>query len=231
MRNHRFRGRRLERGFTLLEMGIVLAVAAILAAVVLPDFIETQRNKMAERAAEGLGVVFDAARWFRLQEPGGIWPGEDSPGSNPESCTIGGPTPTPGAGNFKNALSSDVGRGYVASGWNDPTSTLYANPWGESLDPDLWRANPTSLCMLRINTSVPKVVENAFIAYVPQGKCNDITPTACDSIVPRTGYSRCCGFVPPPGVEAALQANCPSTSRFVVWDGAKLICYGKSTFP
>ena len=52
----------------------------------MPDFVESQRNKMAERAGEDVSGLFDAARWFWLDRAFGVmgmWPGQQSA----QNCT------------------------------------------------------------------------------------------------------------------------------------------------
>src|SRR5437016_1077283 len=124
-------GQAKNRGFTLLELGIVLGVSAILAAAIVPDLIETMRNKMGERAAADVAIIHDAARLFYIQNQNISalrWPGENSQGQ----CAAGGWTPA-------NTIKDLILGGYIASGSGGLAApAAFRNPWGQSYEPNLY---------------------------------------------------------------------------------------------
>lgn len=67
-RTRRMRSRR--KGFTLLEILIVVGIIALLAAFVVPNFIGAQKDteqKMAKAAVDGNGPIATAVELFRVQ--------------------------------------------------------------------------------------------------------------------------------------------------------------------
>lgn len=180
---------RRARGFTLIELGVVLAVSAILAAAILPDFIESARSKMAEKAAEDVAVIHDAARWFFIQSGNSgmasmryKWPGE----TNPNTCA-NSPGSNPALTELKTA-------GYL--------TTFPVNPWNQPYDVELKTPSGASTggvpfgCSFSVTTNVPTPLKDAFKSFLPQGQCGTAN---CKAGTAPTGYSRCCAFVPKPG--------------------------------
>ena len=211
---------RPDAGFTLLELGIVLGVAAILAAAIAPDFIESMRNKMAEKAAVDVAMVHDAARWFFLESgrAGGDyrWPGEN--GVN--QCRT----------NFTNAraISDFLMNGYLAGGGPanpyTPPKDFLMNPWGEGYEFDLYEPPPTGTgmrpgCLFGIVTTVPIAVSEALISFLPQAACGTACPGA--AAVP-AGMTRCCSYVPKPGFEV-WKDLCPAGTQMRL-DGSTVKC-------
>ncbi|HEY3451477.1 MAG TPA: prepilin-type N-terminal cleavage/methylation domain-containing protein [Myxococcales bacterium] len=197
---------RSRRGFTLIELGVVLAVTAILAAAILPDFIESARSRMAEKAAQDVAVIHDAARWFFIQTAnvgGGVsggkfrWPGEHNAGACDNDSTP-----------VNAGMAQMQQMGFV--------TTNPMNPWGQDYDVEVKTPpgmGPLSTgmspgCSFSVTTNVPDEVRDAFTSFLPFARCND--STWCKA--PRPGssvpshYSRCCSFVPKPGVALTL---CP----------------------
>lgn len=193
---------RARRGFTLLELGIVIGVAAILAAAIVPDIIETMRNRMAEKAAGDVALVHDAARLFYVQNTNfpNRWPGENASGF----C----------ATNFSRGkfLNDMLGGGYLTGG-GSPVNPLAVgleflqNPWGQAYEVSVYApsavANPA--CLFGVSTSVPGTVSNAFIAYLPQASCGLGCPPPAAALP--AGFVRCCSFVPKPGANLLQACN------------------------
>lgn len=187
-----------SRGFSLIELGIVLGVSAILATAVLPDVIQAARDKMAERAAADVGVIQDAARWYFIQTLNdklpanrGVWPGE----SGPNSCNMA-----------VDGIARLVSRGYLTSAPKNPWDFPYkvalvqqATLGSGGIDPG---------CNFEVSTEVPKAVRTSFKNIVPLGQCNDQldakfkckgTPSSSDNVV-------CCSFINKPGL---MVSPCP----------------------
>jgi len=199
------RRRASRRGFTLIELGIVIGVTAILAAAIVPDIIETMRNRMAEKSAADVTALHDSARLFFAQNTARPrrWPGESSAGQ----CNVGWA--------FANFKVDMIGGGYLATGGapNDPFNNIAGrfllNPWGYAYDVGVYAppgAATTPACLFAVSTFVPSSVENAFTAYLPQAACGAGCPGSPSGATPPAGFSRCCSFAAKPG--AALLTAC-----------------------
>jgi prepilin-type N-terminal cleavage/methylation domain-containing protein len=179
-------------GFSLIELGVVIAVGGILAAAILPDVIEAARTRMAEKAAQDVAHIHDASKWF-FEESGAAsvanarWPGEVNASNvpTPGQCRTGTGAQTPN--------QTLITAGYLGA-------AAFTNPWGQAYTATLvaGAAVPTNVCRLRVTTNVPTAVRNALIAFLPDAACSGCGGT------PPTGFSRCCSTVPKPGSEAAL---------------------------
>lgn len=197
--------RRHPSGFTLIQLGIVLAVAAIAAAAIVPDFIEAQRSRAIEKTAEGAALIHDAARRFYintsniapqlLPQYGCSWPGEKNRGAcAPSSPVVLG---SAGAGMVQLKTLGYL-REFPENPWTgryDGTTVVY--PAG-STDP----AN----CYFVVTTWVPNELRYHFANLLPKGTCNDdsICTGNVTAPAPVTGYTKCCSLVPKPTV-----TNCP----------------------
>jgi len=184
---------RWPRGFTLVELGVVLAVAALLAATLLPDLVEGARVRAAERAALDVSYIHDAARWYYSQTTAytsgatglipDTWPGQSSSGT----CLL-----PPGADPFPLLVQN----GFLAY--------RQQNPWGlpyEAVTVDI----PGGGCMFQVNTEVPVEAGGTLESLLPQGRCRN-SPGCSPSTIP--GYVRCCSSVTRPGVGMAT-SGCP----------------------
>jgi prepilin-type N-terminal cleavage/methylation domain-containing protein len=205
------------RGFTLLELGITLTVAAVLAAAVVPEIIEQQRNKMIRLTAERMAALADSSRSFWVYAPPSAhqyWPGA-KPGNN--VCQVRDPDP----GIHMSHVKMDLGGGFLPGDYSltDP----YSNPWRQDFYVDVI-ATATGPCLLRITTLVPAAVGGVFPLLVPQGSCGNNCSTALPN-TDATNWSRCCGFFLPPGFDAALsaEAGCPAGSK-LQYVGGNVVC-------
>ncbi len=68
-----------QRGFSLIEVSILITVMAILSTSMLPGLIASHKEKLAERVLRDLFALQEAAEAYHHQH--GIWPAEQS------SCT------------------------------------------------------------------------------------------------------------------------------------------------
>lgn len=180
---------RRARGFTLVELAIVLAVMAILTAAISPALIESARTRMAERAADDASRIHDASKWFFVESaPAGSpaqarWPGE----TTPQTCTT-----QPGSPDSQTEL---VSAGYL-------TSSALTNPWGNPYEVRLVAGASPGRCALRVSTVLPSAVTGAFTALLPAGECG----ASCGGAPVPGGFSRCCTRIPKPGGEASVTA-------------------------
>jgi type II secretory pathway pseudopilin PulG len=176
------------RGATLIEFGIVIGVTAILGAAIIPDVIESTRNRAAEKAAADVSVIHESARLFFAQNPvrPRRWPGERNSGD----CTVGW-----APNDFRTDM---VSGGYLAP--IDPTQFM-RNDWGHTLDVSLYAppAAITPACLFSVSTFVPASVADSFISFLPQATCGPGCPNPLNTPAP-PGFSRCCSFATKPGV-------------------------------
>ncbi|MGC4120210.1 MAG: prepilin-type N-terminal cleavage/methylation domain-containing protein [Myxococcales bacterium] len=196
--------RRQRRGFTLIELGIVLAVTAILAAAFVPDFVESARTSMAEKAAGDVNGLLDSARWYYVRSLDGsamtgrrgTWPGQQGP----QTCAM--QLSPPNSGIQELWLS-----GYITS--------IPLNPWGQPYEAQLEYANalagtggPPPACNFELDTNLPNDTGllAAFKSFIPLAQCNNDDPPPppdrrCQVSTPLpAGFVRCCAFSPKPGV-------------------------------
>lgn len=182
-----------HRGFTLLELGVVIGIITVLSAAVLPSVLEAARTRMASRAAEEVQLIQEAARWYYLnpaafKDP--TWPGQLA-----GTCT-----------QTKDPLQELIDSGAVARSAPDPANPAAAatlrNPWNQ---PYLTRL-ATSMaggtadgCMLQVSNWVQTNVAPAFADSV-QGSCNDGADTPCGATppAPQGEFRWCCAFTARP---------------------------------
>jgi len=210
--------RRRRTGYTLLELAIVIGVAAILAASIVPDAIEAMKTRMAEKSATDVMQLHDAARLYFAQNVDSAgrrlrWPGEQSQGS----C----------AANFQESLFifEMLNNGYLASGGDpsNPGPEFMLNPWQRPYEVSVYApataASPA--CLFGVTTAIPTQLQTAFTAALPQAGCG----AACPPGPQPTGFIRCCSFVSKPGVGGSANHPCPAAKVLKVRpaDGV-LIC-------
>ena len=59
---------RMVKGFTLIELMIVVAIIGVLAAVAIPAFMKYIRKSKTTEAVEGIKKIYDGARSYYLEE-------------------------------------------------------------------------------------------------------------------------------------------------------------------
>ena len=181
-----------ERGFTLIELGIVIAVTSILAAVIVPDFIEMARNRAGKESARQVEELEEAAKSFYHEmavaagnDPmAAAWPGE----SPPHSCD---------GGNSLSALLS----------WSSMDPSKGKNPWKKDLTMALVRDPGGGVladvnCRLQVTTMVPLVVTGVVDTYLPGARCGASCPGEADA-----GFAICCHSIQKPGIEVAIMST------------------------
>jgi type II secretory pathway pseudopilin PulG len=207
-----------DSGFTLLQMAVVIGVAAIVAAAIVPDIVEASRNRYAEVTVGQIAALHDAARDYYANSPlnRGLWPAEV--GQN--ECTTGIGSESQYSANAKRLLA--VGGwvpGYSAGAVTYSTNA-YQNAWGGNYDLSLYYVNngtaagPSQLpsCMFGVATEVPTAVMEVFLSNLPMSACNPANsatgPCPQDpNGVPASGFQYCCSYVTRPSLSALCIKN------------------------
>lgn len=190
-----------RRGFTLIEMAVVVAIVAVLAAAFIPDLVEAARTRMAEKAAEDVGRIQSAAQWYfaesvNLGSPDeGRWPGE---GTSPLSASNGNRTCV-ARGAPQSPQDQLVADGYLQlSAFTNPWNT----PYFVRLTPGA--AVPTEVCGLSVSTALPTVIANSFRSFLPQAPAC-VPNNDCVTAGMAPGTSCCTSTIPKPGAEASFK--------------------------
>ncbi len=109
-----------REGFTLVELMIVVAIVAILAAIAIPNYIGYRWRVARTEAFANLGTIWKMEEAYRVERQGYLtssWVPSTVPGPSPD--------PWPGGGNFDTLGFSPKGKVYyrygVAGGttWQD----------------------------------------------------------------------------------------------------------------
>ena len=198
------RSRRRRPGFTIIELGIVLAAMSVLAVVVVPDFIEIARDQLAQQAADHISnIVGFAQKYYHAEaisnsDPSmARWPGE-APGplpGDPPRCLPASRTPL-----------QDLQRTKLL----EPGPPR--NPWGHPVFlylQDMSAGNVAGMdCRFVVTTDVPIKVPGVVKTYLAGARCNGgggTPPCRVSTQMPvPSGFNRCCFAAQRPGIEAAL---------------------------
>jgi prepilin-type N-terminal cleavage/methylation domain-containing protein len=188
------------RGFTLMELGVVIAITAILSAAFLPDFLEAARTRMTERAVEDVALIHDAASWYYVNQLNPSWPAQAG-----ASCSAAA-----------DPLQTLFAGGYY--GRNNP-----ANPWARPYVAAL-ELMPGTVdgCLFKLSTLIPDQLTGYFSGRVKQGGCDrnicGPTPAALNNPALTAGFTHCCAFAPRPNT--GVVAGCMTPKKLVYLPGS-----------
>lgn len=176
-----------ERGYTLVELALVLTVVSVMAAVVAPDFIAMARNDLAARSVHEITRIVETARWHYYHSD----PGDPTrPRTWPTTDTLGRVEMSPDAGSCLQDSTGGCARRVL------PDSML-TNPWGRDYDV---RIVDDSLV---VQTLVPEEVSGVLETRLPGGVCGNEHRYCGFGELPK-GFRACCAVVPRPGLDPGL---------------------------
>ena len=69
--------KKMQKGFTLVEIMIVVAIIAILAAIAIPNFIAYRNESQGNACVGNMNTIKTAAETWLTKNPGETPPGED----------------------------------------------------------------------------------------------------------------------------------------------------------
>jgi prepilin-type N-terminal cleavage/methylation domain-containing protein len=202
------------RGFTLVELGVVLAVVAIIAGIVVPGYLEISRNRLADRVVEDVKTITKAARLFFLNSARDDVYAARWPGMTTGCAVVPGDSP----------IAELQRTGYLR---ND---IALADPWGNPYISSV--TAPANGCRLQIttaNNSIPTALQPILQARLAQITCTT-APGTCTVSAPRPGFVAsyqnrfpCRGTEVPPSVSyCATASRCRARVTF---------CYGPDLDP
>jgi general secretion pathway protein G len=132
MRKHAPKRKR-RSGFTLLEVLLVVGILALLAAVVAPNLIGTQKRAQVDMARNQISILEDVLALYYQQN--GVYPsteqGVDALITEPEEK----PTPRAWSGPYLDGKQ-------LNDPWNSPYQYAYPGEFNKESKPDLWSFGP-----------------------------------------------------------------------------------------
>ena len=75
------RTRKLKRGFTLIEILVVVTIIGLLAALAVPTFLKVTKNSRAAALARDLKTIVNASETYIMES--GLWPPDTNTGAFP----------------------------------------------------------------------------------------------------------------------------------------------------
>jgi type II secretory pathway pseudopilin PulG len=206
-----------SRGFTLLELGLVVGIITVLSAALLPSLLEAARGRMAARAGEEVKLLLEAGRWFYLNPPNLSspmrWPGQVA-----GSCVQN-----------QEPLQELINTGAVPRSAPDPANPAAAptvrNPWNHPYVTSLTLPPNGGLvegCVLRVSTWVAVNVAPAFKEAV-EGACNEGADSPCgiQPATPPGEWRWCCAYAQQPS--GPSMPGCVHPNRLVA-TGTSVAC-------
>lgn len=129
---------RLRRGFSLVELVVVILIVGILAAVAAPKMFDTASGARESATRASLGVVRDAIELYAANDPDGKYPSVNTLEQDLRPY-IKGKFPAPQVGGNRNAKVRSTDNVQIASGaegwsYNPTTGEFAVNDSGTSAE-------------------------------------------------------------------------------------------------
>jgi prepilin-type N-terminal cleavage/methylation domain-containing protein len=173
-----------SRGFTLIELAVVLAIIAVLAAILTPLVTSYLDQARVTRAMADLRTIADSVNLY--QRDTGRWPIYDSPAGYPNTInaknifgTSSGTAPTAGTVDWSlgTVLGTTTLDAYVNNNYSGPSGSnsfpqaAFRGPYLGSVDSDPW-GNKYLLTAVHL---VPTSGNHAFVLSAgPDGKTDTV---------------------------------------------------------
>jgi prepilin-type N-terminal cleavage/methylation domain-containing protein len=138
-------GRPRARGFSLIELLIVCAIALVLMAIAVPSVVNTVGNFQMRGSMGELSALFQNCRttavktnkvkWLRFQQSGGRWVAYVDDAANSTSLT---------SSSAQMFLPAGFSKSAEPSGTGNPTALDASTLWGSSVDTSTTASTPSS---------------------------------------------------------------------------------------